>query len=351
MSEAPYYCAAEPSSSLLPTHDAQPATQLESGDASTGNDYPAYDGPPAPTQLESFDCHPDQTDAPKAHKTRKKGRRPRPRPANEDPRPPPSAPHRSVELGEPGPSSQLPLKRESDSTPPPEFDRADKRRRLNTDRDTARIRLASREDEPGRMASCDSLGYESLREEETPVRPRRIRRPTKQQQWDEAPYHEDDSSSTRNPGPGEPGPSTWAQNSEQELVPSPRNVDSHRSRVNMPARTSKPASRRKSKHSRRLRCPHGCVQEDSRKVQTFDRANDLRRHLTYHCRAHVSDDRDKTRLECPDCHKIFSRPDSLIRHRGNPSACARNIAPSLKEAERSEEDFDNEEEEDSDQGE
>lgn len=63
MSEA-YYYAAEPSSSLLPTHDTQPATQLESGDASTGNDHPAYDGPPAPTQLESFDCHPDQTDAP-----------------------------------------------------------------------------------------------------------------------------------------------------------------------------------------------------------------------------------------------------------------------------------------------
>ncbi len=295
-----------------------------------------------------------------AHRTRKKGRRPRPRPrpANEEPRPPTTAPRRSVELGEPGPSTQrahprnsrAPLKRKSDSTPQPEFDRADKRRRLNTDRDAARIRLESREDEPGQMASCDSLGYESLREEEPSVRLRRIRRSTKQQQWDEASYHEGDNSSTRSPGPGEPGPSTWAQSSEQDLVPSPRNVDSHRSRVNVPARTSKPASRRKSKNSRRFRCPH-CGLGNSREAQTFKRANDLRRHLIYHA-AHKSDNCDKSRLECPDCHKIFSRPDSLIRHRGNPSACAKNIAPlSLKEVECSEEDSDCEEEEDSDQGE
>ncbi len=292
-----------------------------------------------------------------APRTRKKGRRPRPRPVNEEPRPPPSAPHRSVELGEPGSSTQrahprnsrAALKRKSDSTPQPEFDRADKRRRLNTDRDAARIRLESREDEPGQMASCDSLGYESLREEEPSVRPRRIRRLTKRQQWDEASYHEDDNSRTRSPGPGEPGPSTWAQSSEQELVPSPRNVDSPRSRANMPARTSKPASRRKSKNSRRFRCPH-CGLGNSREAQTFKRANDLRRHLIYHA-AHKSDNCDKSRLECPDCHKIFSRPDSLIRHRGNPSACAKNIAPSLKEVERSEEDSDYEEEEDSDQGE
>ncbi|PBK75173.1 hypothetical protein ARMSODRAFT_509241 [Armillaria solidipes] len=323
---SPYYYATEPSFSL-PTPDTQLATQLESGDASTGNDYPVYDGPLPPTQLESYDCHPDQTDAPKARRNRKKGRRPRPRPANEESRPPMSPP---VELGEPGPSTQranprnsrASLKRKSDPTPPPEFDRSDKRRRMNADRDAARIRLESREDEPGRMASRDSLGYESLREEETPVRPRRIRPPlSKRQQWDEASYHGDDNSSTRSPGPGEPGPSTWAHNSEQEFVPSPRNIDSHRSRVNMPARTS---HRRKSKNSRRFRCPH-CGLGNSREARTFHRANDLRRHLTYHT-AHKSDDCDKTRLECPDCHKIFSRPDSLIRHRGNPTACARNIA-------------------------
>ncbi|SJL07816.1 uncharacterized protein ARMOST_11168 [Armillaria ostoyae] len=233
---SPYYYAAEPPSSLPPTHDTQPATQLESGGASTENDYPAYDEPPPPTQLESFDCHPDQTDAPKARRNRKKGRRPRPRPANEESRPPMSPP---VELGEPGPSTQradprnsrASLKRKSDSTPPPEFDRSDKRRRMNADRDAARIRLESGEDESGQMASRDSLGYESLREEETPVRPRRIRcRLSKQQQWDETSYHEDDNSSTRSPGPGEPGPSTWAHNSEQECVPSPRNINSHRSR-------------------------------------------------------------------------------------------------------------------------
>ncbi|KAK0441675.1 hypothetical protein EV421DRAFT_1904700 [Armillaria borealis] len=240
---SPYSYAAEPSSSLLPTHDTQPATQLESGDAaSTGNDCLAYDGPPPPTQLEPHDCHPEQTDAPKARRNRKKGRRPRPRPANEESRPPMSPP---VELGEPGPSTQkadprnsrASLKRKSDPTPPPEFDRSDKRRRMNADRDAARIRLESGEDEPGQMASRDSLGYESLHEEETPVRPRRIRcRLSKQQQWDETSYHEDDNSSTRSPGPGEPSPSTWAHNSEQECVPSPRNIDSHRSRVNMPAR-------------------------------------------------------------------------------------------------------------------
>ncbi|KAK0187766.1 hypothetical protein F5146DRAFT_1060683 [Armillaria mellea] len=275
----PYYYGADPSSSLIPTHDSQPATQQERL--------------PPPTQLESNDCHTDQSDAPKARIIRKKGRRPRAPAANEESQPPLSVPCPPDELGELGPSiqranprtSRAPWKRKLDSTPPHEVDRVDKRRRRNT------------------------------HEEEAIVRPRRSRRLSEQQRWEQASYHEDDSSSTRSLSLGEPGPSTWAQNAD---VPSPGIVDSDQSWEDMSAQ---------SKISRCRRC---------RKV--FKRNIELRRHCKWTCRkSDVSGDRDKSRLECPVCHKVLSRPDALLRHRQSPSACGGKISKGVKKAKRSEE--------------
>ncbi|KAK0504307.1 hypothetical protein EDD18DRAFT_1457354 [Armillaria luteobubalina] len=337
---SPYYYATEFSSDISPTPYSQPATQPETGNASTGNDDPAYDGPPAPTQLESNNCHPDETDVPKARVIRKKGRRPRPPAANEESPPPPATPYPSIELGEPDPStqradfrtSQAPLKRKLDSTLPLEFDRADKRRRRNTNQDAARIGLGSGEEEqPGGMGSSNP------REEEAPVRPRRSLRLSKQRERDEWSYREDDNLSTRSPGPGEPGPSTCAQDAD---VPSPGSVYADHN-YEPPSR---PASGKKHKRFCCSRCTD---------APGFHRANDLKRHQRYHCQTDVPSDCDKSRLVCPGCHKLYSRPDSLRRHRKNAGACPNNIAQSsMKKVKRFEKHDDFEElKEDSDWGE
>ncbi|KAK0221544.1 hypothetical protein IW262DRAFT_1374746 [Armillaria fumosa] len=148
-----------------------------------------------------------------------------------------------------------------------------------------------------------------LPEEEAPVWPRRSLRLSKQREWDESSYREDDSSSTRSPGPGEPGPSAWAQNAD---VPSPGSVYADHNWDPL----SKPASGNKRN---KFCCSHCRGAE-------FDRSTDLKRHQLYHCQTGVSGNCDKPRLECPDCHKVCSRPDSLRRHRGTAGTCAKNIA-------------------------
>ncbi|KAG7445666.1 uncharacterized protein BT62DRAFT_1076750 [Guyanagaster necrorhizus] len=336
------YFAEEPSSSLLPIEDTQATRPQESGEASAGNDISANDSCPLPAPPVENKSQPLRTPRPRQKRRSCRGERlsPSSRLANEESRPPISIPSRLVELGEPSrkvdpEKSQAPLKRKSESGTQAEFDRARNRRRTSTTQGAAPTRLELRGDELDRTTSRSILQYESPEEEEeeeeeeeTAVRPR-IRHIPKKRLWDEASYHEDEDD-VRSPGPGEPGPSTWAQNSRRTLAASP----SSRIRARAP-RFELQTKSKKRKDTSRFPCPLGCVLK-SRKALTFSRQNDLNRHLRYGA-AHASD-RFNASLECSECFRVFSRPDSLRRHRRNSTSCAKNIARDLKNEECSEDD-------------